>query len=306
MRGSALRRTARRARCSTRGDEQPPSVVAGPACGVSSGDLRAAERCSAGTLLSLEVVEDQRHSKSNRALHRILVQQSLTMKLELNALEARVIGCLIEKQVTTPDQYPLSLNALLNACNQKSNRVPVMDLDEATLQRTLDDLTRKHLLLERSGFGSRVAKYRHCFCNTEFGTLKFDPHELAIVCELLLRGPQTPGELRSRASRMASFSDVSEVESILKRLSERDAGAYVSALAREPGRRESRYTHRFGGEVAHGDTNPDHAQSATSGEVSAPEMSDLASGQEQRLTRLEREVQALQAELSELKLRLGV
>ena len=228
------------------------------------------------------------------------------MKVELNALEARVIGCLIEKQITTPDQYPLSLNALLNACNQKSNREPVMDLDEPTLQRTVDELSRKHLLLERSGFGSRVAKYRQCFCNTEFGTLKFDPQELAIVCELLLRGPQTPGELRSRASRMASFSDVSEVESILERLSERDAGPYVSALAREPGRRESRYAHRFGGEIVHRDTNPDHAQSTTSSGVSTPEMSDFASGQEQRLTRLEREVQTLHAELSELKLRLGV
>jgi hypothetical protein len=133
------------------------------------------------------------------------------MKIELNALQARIIGCLIEKQITTPDQYPLSLNALVSACNQKSNREPLMALDELTVQRTVDELTRKHLLLDRSGFGSRVAKYRHCFCNTEFGTLKFDPQELAIVCELLLRGPQTPGELRSRASRMASFTDVSEV-----------------------------------------------------------------------------------------------
>ena len=139
------------------------------------------------------------------------------MKVELNALEARVIGCLIEKQITTPDQYPLSLNALVNACKQKSNREPVMALDESTVQRTVDELTRKHLLLERSGFGSRVPKYRHCFCNTEFGTLKFDPQELAIVCELLLRGPQTPGERRSRASRMASFSNVSEVEAVFER-----------------------------------------------------------------------------------------
>ena len=255
-------------------------------------------------LLGLEVIEDQRHSEMNRALQRVLVQQSRAMKLELNALEARVIGCLIEKQITTPDQYPLSLNALLNACNQKSNREPVLDLDEATLLRTVEELSRKHLLLERSGFGSRVAKYRHCFCNTEFGTLKFDPQELAIVCELLLRGPQTPGELRSRASRMASLSDVSEVESILARLSERDAGPYVSSLPREPGRRESRYTHRFGGEIAHRETNPGHVQSTTSSGVSVPAVSERAPGQEQRLARLEREVQALQAELSALKSRL--
>src|SRR6201984_1390633 len=144
------------------------------------------------------------------------------MNIELSPIEARVIGCLIEKQITTPDQYPLSLNALVNASNQKSNRDPVMDLDEATVQQTLDGLSKKHLIIEKSGFGSRVPKYQHRFCNTEFGTLKFDPQELAIVCELLLRGPQTPGELRSRASRMASFNDVSEVEGSLNRLSERE------------------------------------------------------------------------------------
>ena len=228
------------------------------------------------------------------------------MKIELNAVEARIIGCLIEKQITTPDQYPLSLNALVNACNQKSNREPPMGLDELTVQRTVDELTRKHLLLDRSGFGSRVTKYRHCFCNTEFGTLKFDPQELAIVCELLLRGPQTPGELRSRASRMASFTDVSEVEAILERLSKREGGPYVTRLAREPGRRESRYAHLFGGEIAeHTDTNPVHAQSATPSGMSVPEMSFPASGQEQRLTRLEQEVQALRAELSDLRARLG-
>jgi len=228
------------------------------------------------------------------------------MKIDLNALEARIIGCLIEKQITTPDQYPLSLNALLSACNQKSNREPIMGLDELTVQRTVDELTRKHLLLDRSGFGSRVAKYRHCFCNTEFGTLKFDPQELAIVCELLLRGPQTPGELRSRSSRMASFTDVSEVEATLERLSKREGGPYVTRLAREPGRRESRYAHLFGGEIAEStDTNPVHVQSATPSGTSVPEMSFPASAQEQRLTRLEQEVQALRAELSDLRTRLG-
>jgi uncharacterized protein YceH (UPF0502 family) len=228
------------------------------------------------------------------------------LKVEFNALEARIIGCLIEKQITTPDQYPLSLNALANACNQKSNREPVVALDELTVQRTVDELTRKHLLLERSGFGGRVAKYRHCFCNTEFGSLKFDPQELAIVCELLLRGPQTPGELRSRASRMASFADVSEVEAILERLSKREAGPCVARLARESGRRESRYAHLFGGEIAEDPgTKPVQAQFATPGGTPVTEMSFPASGQEQRLTRLEKEVQALRAELSDLKARLG-
>src|SRR5882762_3337528 len=105
----------------------------------------------------------------------------MSMKIELTALEARVIGCLIEKAITTPDQYPLSLNALVNACNQKSNREPVMDLDERTVQSTLDGLSKKHFVMEKSGFGSRVPKYQHRFCNTEFGTLKLDSQELAIV-----------------------------------------------------------------------------------------------------------------------------
>src|SRR5271170_6900035 len=116
------------------------------------------------------------------------------MNIELSALEARVIGCLIEKQVTTPEQYPLSLNALTNACNQKSNRDPMLELTEMQVQALIDALSRKHLVLERSGFGSRVAKYQQRFCNMEFSSLQFTPQERAIVCELLLRGPQTPGE----------------------------------------------------------------------------------------------------------------
>src|SRR5690349_19682693 len=142
---------------------------------------------------------------------------------------------LIEKQITTPDQYPLSLNALVNACNQKSNRDPMMDVDEPTVQRTLDDLSKKHLIMERSGFGSRVPKYQHRFCNTEFGTLKFTPQELAIVCELLLRGSQTPGELRPRAARMAPFTDADQVEATLETLRTREDGPFVVRLPRESG-----------------------------------------------------------------------
>jgi uncharacterized protein YceH (UPF0502 family) len=168
------------------------------------------------------------------------------MNIRLDSLEARVIGCLIEKSITTPDQYPLSLNALTLACNQKSNRDPVLDLDDATVQRTVDALSRRHMVMERSGFGSRVPKYQHLFCNTEYGTLRFTPQELGIVCELLLRGPQTPGELRSRASRMAPFADVTEVEAAIEALATRADGPFVVRLAREPGRRESRYGHRFG------------------------------------------------------------
>jgi hypothetical protein len=221
-------------------------------------------------------------------------------------VEARVIGCLIEKEITTPDQYPLSLNALVSACNQKSNREPVMTLNELTVKRTVDELTRKHLVLDRSGFGSRVTKYRHCFCNTEFGTLKFDPQELAIMCELLLRGPQTPGELRSRASRMVSFSDGIDVEACLERLSKRDGTPCVARLAREPGRRESRYAQLFGGEVEeHSNASPVPVQARIPSATPAPQMSVPASGQEERLTQLELEVQALRDELNDLKTRLS-
>lgn len=216
------------------------------------------------------------------------------MRIELDSFETRVIGCLLEKQITTPDQYPLSLNALVNACNQKSNRDPVVNFDEPTVQRTIDALSRKHLVLERSGFGSRVPKYQQLFCNTEFGSLKFSPSELAIVCELLLRGPQTPGELRSRASRMASFADVSEVEIVLQNLLVREAGPLVARLPREPGRRESRYMHLFSGEPPEGAVVEDVVRDSS---AQTAERESLAS----RVAKLEDEVRLLRAELEQLK-----
>jgi uncharacterized protein YceH (UPF0502 family) len=230
------------------------------------------------------------------------------MNIQLTTVETRVIGCLIEKQITTPDQYPLSLNALVNACNQKSNRDPVLELDERTVQQTVDDLGRKHFVVEKSGFGSRVPKYQHRFCNTEYGSLKLDPQELAIVCELLLRGPQTPGELRSRASRMAPLTDVSEVEAALTRLSERPDGPFVVRLAREPGRREARYAHLFSGDVIP-TAEERYPAAEVSGEardgVSTAEVAFPATRQEERLARLEEEVRALRAELTDLRTRLG-
>ncbi len=228
------------------------------------------------------------------------------MKIELTAIEARVIGCLIEKQITTPDQYPLSLNALVNACNQKSNRDPLLELEERVVQQTVDDLGRKHLVVEKSGFGSRVPKYQHRFCNTEYGTLKFDPQELAIVCELLVRGPQTPGELRSRAARMAPVTDVSEIEAALTRLSNREDGPFVTRLAREPGRRDSRYAHLFSGEVVGGGAEPDASPVREVRTANfTPETAFPDMGQEQRLARLEEEVRALRAELDDLREKLG-
>ena len=231
------------------------------------------------------------------------------MKIELTPMEARVIGCLIEKQITTPDQYPLSLNALLNACNQKSNRDPMMDVDEATVQRTLDGLGKKHFIMERSGFGSRVPKYQHRFCNTEFGTLKLSPQELAIVCELLLRGPQTPGELRPRAGRMAPFTDADQVEAVLEGLRTREDGPFVARLARLPGRRDSQYAHLFSGAVA--DAAPSESEGAeiAPARLAATVISGAAPAvpaTAERIARLEGEVRQLREELDSLKKQLGV
>jgi hypothetical protein len=214
------------------------------------------------------------------------------MNIELSANEARVIGCLIEKEITTPEQYPLSLNALTNACNQKSNRDPVLELDEATVQRTLDQLVKRYLVSEHGGFGSRVAKYQHRFCNTEYGALKFSPAELGIVCELLLRGPQTPGELRSRASRLCPLKDVTEVEAALEQLARREDGPFVMRLSREPGKRESRYAHLFGGEV----TGADERESPT---VAANE-SDTIIQLERRVAQLEAEMKAMSDRLRQI------
>jgi len=217
------------------------------------------------------------------------------MNIELSPLEARVIGCLIEKQITTPDQYPQSLNALVNACNQKSNRDPVMEVDEVTIQGTVDQLARKHFVIEKSGFGSRVPKFQHRFCNTEYGTLKLTAQELAIVCELLLRGPQTPGELRTRASRMAPFSEVGEVEAALESLRAREDGPFVVRLPREPGRRDSRYAHLFSGAVA---------VPAIEDAPQTVAVSNAAAETPSRLDRLEEQVRRLREELDDMKRRL--
>jgi len=218
------------------------------------------------------------------------------MNIELAPLEARVIGCLIEKQITTPDQYPLSLNALVNACNQKSNRDPVMEVDEVTIQGTVDQLARKHFVVEKSGFGSRVPKFQHRFCNTEYGTLKLTAQELAIVCELLLRGPQTPGELRTRASRMAAFSEVGQVEAALESLRTREDGPFVVRLPREPGRRDSRYAHLFSGAVA---------VPAIEDAPQTVAVSNVAAETPSRLDRLEEQVRRLREELDDMKRRLA-
>ncbi len=172
------------------------------------------------------------------------------MKIQLTSLEARIIGCLLEKETTTPDQYPLSLNSLVNACNQKSNREPVMALKDAEVQNVLDDLAKRFLISDKAGYGSgRTTKYKHRFCNTEYGALKFSPQERGIMCALFLRGAQTPGELRTHTQRMCEFTEVTETESVLSTLMEREDGPFVARLPRAPGAREFRYMHQFSGEL---------------------------------------------------------
>jgi uncharacterized protein YceH (UPF0502 family) len=172
------------------------------------------------------------------------------MNIEFSSNEARVIGCLIEKEITTPDQYPLSLNALTNACNQKTNREPVLELSEAEVQQSVDTLMKKYLVSDKSaGYGGRVTKYKHRFCNTEFGSLKFSKQELGVLCVMLLRGPQTPGELRSRTNRLCEFADAEEVEATLKNLMAREDGPFIARLPRAAGARESRYAHLFSGSL---------------------------------------------------------
>ncbi|AIW16387.1 YceH family protein [Vibrio tubiashii] len=209
------------------------------------------------------------------------------MNIELSPVEARVIGCLIEKEVTTPDYYPLTLNSLTTACNQKSNREPVLSLSDAEVQDAVDALIARRLVSDESGFNSRANKFQHRFCNTEFGDLKLSKQEKGIVCCLLLRGAQTPGELRTRTNRLAEFSDVKELESVLEKMASREEGALVVKLPREAGKRESRYMHLFSGEVD---------IEALASTAPAP-----AGNNNSRLDELEQEVASLKAELSELR-----
>ncbi|MGU9865173.1 YceH family protein [Kluyvera ascorbata] len=215
------------------------------------------------------------------------------MKYQLSPLEARVIGCLLEKQVTTPEQYPLSINGVVTACNQKTNREPVMTLSEAEAQDQLDTLVKRHYLRTVSGFGNRVTKYEQRFCNSEFGDLKLSTAEVALVTTLLLRGAQTPGELRGRAQRMHEFADMAEVENTLERLANREDGPFVVRLPREPGKRESRYMHLFSGEV-------DLQAVATQSDAPAADDSLLA-----RVEMLEGEVAELKQRLDSLLAHLG-
>jgi uncharacterized protein len=213
------------------------------------------------------------------------------MDVILNAIELRVLGSLIEKELTTPEYYPLSLNALVNACNQKSNRDPVLTLDEGEVTRALDSLRFKQFAL-LSGAGGRVAKYRHALVEK----FRFSPPELALLCELLVRGPQTVGELRTRAERMYQFSDLAEVEAVLDELMER---SLVAKLPRQPGRKEPRYCHLFAGEP---DLTALEEPSPTEfARVRGTQDSEKIAKLEEDLSELRQEVSALRRMVADLK-----
>jgi len=166
--------------------------------------------------------------------------------VKLDATELRVLACLVEKSMTTPEYYPMSLNAITNACNQKSNREPVMSLAEVDIQNALGRLINKHLVMDKTGMAGRVRKFAHRMSGTLSQEMEFTPAELAILSELMLRGPQTAGELRSRAQRMHKFSALDEVIQTVIGLQDRAGESYVEELPREAGRRENRFQHLLG------------------------------------------------------------
>ena len=210
------------------------------------------------------------------------------MEIQLTDAEVRVLGCLIEKQITTPDYYPLTLNALTAACNQKSNRDPVVDFDEKSVIRAVDGLRDKKLAWLRTAAGSRVAKYEHNF--TEKFTLA--PAEVAALCILMLRGPQTGGEIRGRTGRLHAFASIEEVDEVLQGLMSREAGPLVIKLPRQSGRKECRCTHLLAGEP---DMQPEEV---------APRVEDARAeveAENERFAKLETETQALREELNALR-----
>ncbi len=215
--------------------------------------------------------------------------------MKLTHDESRVLGVLIEKAITTPDQYPLSLNGLTTGCNQKTNRDPVSSFSETEVQELLDSLTKKNLVSEVR-IGSRVAKFQHRFSGTEFSEYKFNSRQVAVLCTLFLRGPQTAGELRTRTSRLCEFNDVQQAEATLESLIEHAGGPYVVKLEREPGRRENRYAHLFCGDVAE--------QGFEQAPVSEQRVAEAPAGGsdlEERICMLELVVEDLQSQIDELK-----
>lgn len=215
------------------------------------------------------------------------------MNNELTAEEIRIIGCLMEKEVTTPDQYPLTLNALTNACNQKSSRNPVMNLSPGEVERNCRQLSDKHLIRIEEGFKSNTKKYAHRFCNSLLGKNQFNSAEYAILCLLLLRGAQTPGELRSRSGRLHHFEDIQDVLVALHALMEREGDPVVARLPRQAGRKDHEYIHLYAG----------HVESAAEDTAIAQRVP--LSDRDLQIRKLDARVSALEKALTDLAERLG-
>jgi len=213
--------------------------------------------------------------------------------MDLDPVEVRILGCLIEKQRTTPDQYPLSLNALRLACNQSTNRDPVVNYDEDTIRGGLHRLGRRRYTRLTSGHSSRAAKYRHLLDDE----LHLDPAEQAVLAVLMLRGPQTPGELKQRTERMQGFASTGELEEVLTRLIDKQ---FVYELARRPGQKEERFMHRLSEDLDEDEARPAAAQAPAPVVVPPPPRRD------ERMDRLEAEVAALREEIAAIKVELGV
>ena len=211
------------------------------------------------------------------------------MDILLNDVETRVLGSLVEKETTTPDYYPLSLNALVNACNQKSNRHPVMNLEEDAVRQALDSLNAKGLAGAAGGADSRVTKYEHRLQEA----FNFSRPEIAVLCVLLLRGPQTPGELRGRTERLHRFNNLEEVQSAVQHLMKREP-PLVKVLPRQPGTKEARYAHLLSGDVE-----------AWEPEAAPESPVSFISPDSERLARLENEVASLRQEIADLKQQLA-
>jgi uncharacterized protein YceH (UPF0502 family) len=205
---------------------------------------------------------------------------------QLTDVEVRVIGSLIEKESTTPDNYPLSINALTNACNQTSNRDPVVDYDEDTVTHAVEALRKQNLVRAVQQSRSRVMKYRHMMADT----MTLDPRQAAALCVLMLRGPQTVGEIKTRTERLASFDSLEHVEATLNELIERPAGSLVVRLPRRPGQKEARLAHLLAGDVT-----VDTTEVETS--VRAPASVDRVGALEQTVAELRNEVAELRGQL---------
>jgi len=212
------------------------------------------------------------------------------MQLQLSMEQQRVIGCLLEKQSTTPEHYPLSLNAITNACNQKSNRAPVVNYTEEQVQTTVDELISMRLVTVNEGLSGRVNKYDHRFCNTEFSHLQFDQQQRAIICLLLLRGAQTPGELKTRSSRLADFARIDDVEKSLEQLIQSN---HVKKMPRESGKRDCRYIHLFADQSSVNEASLE-AQTHTD-DIKNTELNDLLA-----------EIDELKVQLKQIKAHLGL